>query len=65
MEKITEINCETGEVIERDRTSEEIAALEESARIEQEENNLRQSAVDKLKVLGLTDKEISVILGTV
>ena len=62
MEKIIEVNCETGEVIERDRTIEEIAALLESARIEQEEQALRQSALDKLKKLGLTDDEIKSIL---
>jgi hypothetical protein len=62
MEKITEINCETGEVIERDATPEEIATREESARIEAEEAAVRESALSKLKALGLTDAEIAAIL---
>jgi hypothetical protein len=65
MEKVTEINCETGEVIERDMTSEESDVLAESVRIEQEEQALRQSAIDKFKALGLTDDEISAIIGSV
>lgn len=65
MEKITEVNCETGEVIERDMTPEEEQVLIESARIEQEQQALRQSAIDKFKILGLTDDEISAIIGSV
>lgn len=65
MEKITEVNCETGEVIERDMTPEEEQVLVESARIEQEQQALRQSAIDKFKILGLTDDEISAIIGSV
>ena len=65
MEKITEVNCETGEVIERNMTPEEEQVLIESARIEQEQQDLRQSAIAKFKILGLTDDEISAIIGSV
>jgi hypothetical protein len=63
MNKITEINCETGEIIERDETLEEVAAREESARQEAEALAIRQSALSKLQALGLTEEEIQSLLG--
>jgi len=62
MNKITEFNCETGELIERDSTKEELDALVQSQNQEQEETALKQSAIEKLRKLGLTDDEISVML---
>jgi hypothetical protein len=72
MTKIIQANCETGEVTERDMTIEEqelhdnmllsIVDSEEQAR---ESENLRLSASNKLKALGLTDQEISAIMGSV
>ncbi len=67
-----EINCETGEVIERPLTSEEIAANEaaaataEAERVAQEALALaaeqaKASAVAKLASLGLTPDEISAL----
>jgi len=63
MEKITEVNCETGEVIERDETPEELAAREQSAQQEEEALANRQSALAKLQALGLTEEEIQSLLG--
>jgi len=63
MSKITEINCETGEITERDETLEEIAAREESNRKESEALATRQSALAKLQALGLTEEEVRSILG--
>ena len=67
-----EINCETGEVIERPLTSEEIAANQaaaataEAERLEREAQALaaeqaKASAVAKLASLGLTPDEISAL----
>jgi hypothetical protein len=67
-----EINCETGEVIERPLTQEEIAANEaaaataEAERVAQEALALaaeqaKASAVAKLASLGLTPDEISAL----
>ena len=63
MEKITEVNCETGEVIERDETPEEIAARELNAQLEAEAEATRQSALAKLQALGLTEEEVQALLG--
>jgi hypothetical protein len=65
MQKIKQINCETGEVTERDETPEELAARQFNAQLEAEAEATRQSAINKLKILGLTDEEISAIIGTV
>jgi DNA-binding NarL/FixJ family response regulator len=63
MNKITEVNCETGKIIERNETPEEVAIREESARQEAETLQTRQSALAKLQALGLTEKEIQSLLG--
>jgi len=63
MSKITEINCETGEITERDETLEEITAREESNRKEAEALATRESALAKLQALGLTEEEVRSILG--
>jgi hypothetical protein len=67
-----EVNCETGEVIERPLTADEIAANEaaaaaaEAERLEREAQALaaeqaKASAVAKLASLGLTPDEISAL----
>jgi hypothetical protein len=67
-----EINCETGEVIERPLTADEISANEAAAaaaeadRVAQEAQALaveqaKASAVAKLSSLGLTPDEISAL----
>ena len=63
MNRITEINCETGEIIERDETPEEIAAREQAAQQEAEALATRQSALAKLQALGLTEEEVQALLG--
>jgi hypothetical protein len=63
MEKVTEINCETGEVVERDETPEEIAVREQAAQQEAEALATRQSALAKLQALGLTEEEVKALLG--
>ena len=63
MNKITEINCETGEITERDETPEEIAVRERAAQQEVEALAIRQSALAKLQALGLTEEEIQSLLG--
>ena len=64
------MNCETGELVERDLTPEELS-LKEQARLEaeqiaqQETEALatRQSALAKLQALGLTEEEVQSLLG--
>lgn len=74
MADVTEIDCLTGEVVERDFTEEELAqraadlaAFEEAeeARVAQEEAKTaaKASAVEKLAVLGLTEEEVKALLG--
>ena len=63
MNKVIEVNCETGEVTERDETLEEIAAREQAAQQEAEALATRQSALVKLRALGLTEEEIQSLLG--
>ena len=69
-----EINCETGEVVERPLTVDEIAANESAAaaaeadRLAREQEALaveqaKASAVAKLSSLGLTPDEISALTG--
>jgi hypothetical protein len=72
MADVTEINCETGEVIERDYTPEELANREkvtkewadELALREQEKTRIAEakaSAEAKLAALGLTPEEIAAL----
>jgi maleate cis-trans isomerase len=63
MNKVIEVNCETGEVIERYETPEEIAIREQSAQQEAEALATKQSALAKLQALGLTEEEIQSLLG--
>jgi alpha-galactosidase/6-phospho-beta-glucosidase family protein len=69
-----EVNCATGEVIERPLTEAELAereaqallAAEEQAQREQElaaQAAAKQSAQDKLLALGLSDQEVAALLG--
>jgi Holliday junction resolvasome RuvABC DNA-binding subunit len=69
-----EVNCETGEVVERPLTAEEIAdrtALAEQAAQEQaaREEEAAQKETDRLagiaalKALGLTDAQITALVG--
>jgi hypothetical protein len=72
MSKVIEVNCETGESIERDMTADELAA-QEAMRVQMEENRAAEeaakaandaakaSAESKLAALGLTPKEISAL----
>lgn len=70
---ITEIWADTGTVIQRDPTPEEIAqqaadqaaaeaAAQAAAEVQAEREAARASAVGKLKKLGLTDAEINGLL---
>lgn len=66
MPKITEVNCETGEIIEREMTEEDKAFYDTMTEIStepDERETLKQSAITKLRTLGLTDEEIQAILG--
>ena len=69
-----EVNCETGEVIERALTPDEIAANESAAAAAEADRLVREqealaveqakaSAVAKLSSLGLTPDEISALTG--
>ena len=62
MSKIIEINCETGEITERDETPKEIAAREQTVQQEAEALATRQSALAKLQALGLTEEEVQALL---
>jgi hypothetical protein len=62
MQKITEINIETGEVTERDETPEEFAGRQFAAQQEQEQASAKESALAKLEALGLTEEDIKAIL---
>jgi hypothetical protein len=74
MADVTEINCLTGEVVERDFTPEELAQREldaaefaaaEEARIAEEKarSDTKASALKKLAALGLTEEEAKAIFG--
>ena len=69
-----EVNCETGEVVERPLTAEEIAqrdadaaaaAAAEAERIAAEEAKAaaKASAIAKLSALGLTEDEAAALVG--
>ena len=64
------INIETQEVIEKDLSNKEtdiilaeIAKAEEIAKIENAKEAARQSAIEKLAALGLTEAEIQALAG--
>jgi hypothetical protein len=66
--KITEHNVETGEIIEREMTTDEVKAMQsEKATLEAHlaelaaKETARQSALDKLAALGLTPEEIAAL----
>lgn len=72
--KVIEIDCSTGESIERDMTADEIANMQamaaeaEARRVADEEAakakaNFKSSAQAKLAKLGLTEDEINAIIG--
>jgi Tfp pilus assembly ATPase PilU len=69
-----EINCETGEVVERPLTAEEIAAQAAAAEQAAQEQAAREeeakvaadakaSAISKLTALGLSDAEVAALIG--
>lgn len=71
---LIEVNCETGETIERPLTPEELeqqasdaaaAAEAEAARLAEEaaKEAAKQSALDKLTAMGLTEEEAQAIIG--
>lgn len=68
--KILEHNVETGEVIERDATAEEVAIAEETTAAALAEKTIAEtkaaaaaSAIEKLAALGLTADEIAALRG--
>jgi hypothetical protein len=71
MEKMTEVNCETGEAIERELTDAEIAQRKIDAAAAETQRKLNEkAAVDKatarqtiLDRLGLTADEAAILLG--
>jgi hypothetical protein len=74
MADVVEVNCETGEVITRPMTAEEVAAQAASAaqakadadakaKADAEAQAIKSSAVSKLAKLGLTDEEIAALVG--
>jgi hypothetical protein len=62
MEKIIEVNCETGDVVERNMTKEEVDVWQEGVDLEAQQQSARASALTKLQSLGLTEDEINAIL---
>ena len=67
MTKVIDHNLETGEVIERDATNEEIAQQEKDAKdlalkIDKE-NEKKQRRADLLERLGITEEEAKLLLG--
>lgn len=62
MNKIIELNCTTGQIIQRDETPEEIAVREQAAQQEAEALATKQSALAKLQALGFTEEEIQALL---
>jgi hypothetical protein len=68
--KKTEINCQTGEVLERDFTPEELSKIEQrkaerdaQKQAEEEKQAKLESAKAKLTALGLDEAEVQAILG--
>ena len=70
MIKITEINADLNEVIEREATADEILSQKNLGKIyeaqliaETDKAAVKQSAQAKLAALGLTEEEVASILG--
>jgi len=74
MSTVIEVNCATGQVTERELTTEEnaqreadaVAAAEVQAAVDAEQaakDAARESAVAKLALLGLSDVEIAALVG--
>lgn len=59
--EVKEINAETGEEITRSATAAEIAQAELDAELAQAEEEKRQSAIDKLKALGLEISDLEAL----
>jgi hypothetical protein len=62
MEKIIEVNCETGDVIERNMTQKEFDVWQEGVNFENQQQFAKASALAKLQSLGLTEDEINAII---
>jgi hypothetical protein len=62
MEKIIEVNCQTGDAIERDMTQEEFNVWQEGVNFENQQQSAKASALAKLERLGLTEDEINAII---
>ena len=62
MDKISELNCETGELVVRDLTNEEKLFFEAGQVADTEASAIRQSALTKLQALGLTEEEVKALL---
>jgi hypothetical protein len=62
MEKIIEVNCQTGDAIERDMTQEEFNVWQEGVNFENQQQSAKASALAKLQSLGLTEDEINAII---
>lgn len=67
--KIQEINCETGETVERNMTTEEQVAYQKMIDLanaeqqkQQDAENAKNSAHAKLQALGLTQEEIQALI---
>jgi hypothetical protein len=63
MEKIIEVNCQTGDAVERDMTQEEFNVWQEGVNFENQQQSAKASALAKLERLGLTEDEINAIIG--
>lgn len=63
MEKIIEVNCQTGDAVERDMTQEEFDVWQEGVNFENQQQSAKASALAKLERLGLTEDEINAIIG--
>jgi hypothetical protein len=63
MEKITEVNCETGLIVERNMNNTELKSIQDNNNIEAENSRSMESALSKLYALGLTHEEIIALIG--
>jgi hypothetical protein len=64
---IIEVNCETGEVVEREMTAQDQTLYETMTNVADsqpsEQEMLKQSAKNKLTALGLSVEEITALIG--